>query len=88
MRLLKALIVSILLSGVTFVVTAVALGIFNIYLSGHGIDWPNQNFDNGMSPLSYLLGVIVMTVFLITFILMMRITKADTSPKPEEPDQE
>lgn len=88
MRLLKALIVSTLISGATMLITAIALGIFNIYLSGHGIDWPNQDFGNGMSPLSYLLGFIVITVFLITFILMLRITKQDTPTSPGAPDQE
>ena len=83
MKLLKALIISTLLSGATFIITAIALGILNIYLAGHGIDWPNQEITPGMSPLSYLLATIVIATFLISFIATMVITKKETPHTPK-----
>lgn len=84
MKILKALIISTLVSIAAFVVSGVTLAIFNIYLSGHGIDWPNQDLGNGMSPLSYLLGVLVMSVFLIVFILVVSLSKKQASANPEQ----
>mgnify|MGYP001226931658 CR=1 FL=1 len=66
MRILKAFVLSIFVSGGSFVAGAVVLAIVNIYLSGHGIDWPNQDYETGMtgmSPLSTVLAIFVITVF-------------------------
>jgi hypothetical protein len=60
---------------------AVFLGIFNIYLAGHGIDWPNQEFESGpvgMSPLSVTLGVIVFTTFFVSFALSFHLQREDS----------
>ena len=56
--------------GIVFFLSAIGLGIFNIYLAGHGIDWPQENFKSGittMSPLSIVLMLFTIISFIVTF---------------------
>jgi hypothetical protein len=66
MIVLKAFVIAIVASAAAMFGGAVVLGILNIYLAGHGIDWLNRNFEGGMtgmSPLSVALAVFVFSVF-------------------------
>ena len=85
MRILKSLIISTFLSGVTLWLTALGFALFAIYFPGRLIDWLNQNDDNGMSPFSYLLAIITIAVFITMFIHLMNLGKStkDTPPTPE-----
>ena len=70
MKLLRPISIAFMASIVAFFGGAVVLGILNIYLAGHGIDWQSQDFENGMtgmSPLSVILAVGVLFVFLGVF---------------------
>jgi hypothetical protein len=70
-RFLKSFLVAVLASGCAFFALAIALAILNIYLSGHGVDWPNQEIDalpTGMSALSVVLMFGVFSVFLGVFV--------------------
>ena len=75
MNILKAFIIATISSAGAMVFGAVVLGIANIYLAGHGIDWPNQNFESGltdMSPLGVLLFAGTIGVFLGVFVVLLR----------------
>jgi hypothetical protein len=78
MAFLKAFMISTLLAGGSMLVGAVSLSILNIYMAGHGMDWFNQEFENGpegMSPLSLVLMLIVLTVFVTSFTITFRLAR-------------
>jgi len=75
-----ALLASLLASGAMFFVSAIVLAIANIYLAGHGIDWPNQEITPGMSPLSYAMMAAVFATFGAVFAGTLWITSSARSP--------
>jgi len=85
MAFLKALAISALVSGASFLAGAVGLSILNIYMAGHGMDWFNQNFEDGpegVSPMSVVLALIVLTVFITTFTVSFRVTRIQKKKSP------
>ncbi len=70
LRLVRSIILGLLAAAGTGVLSAVVLAIVNIYLSGHGMEWQEKNYNYGfisMSPLDIIFISSVMMVFIMVF---------------------
>ena len=83
MRYVVATLLASAASVVMFVVSGVVLGIANIYLAGHGIDWPNQEIVPGMSPLSFVMLGLVFLTFVLVFGGTVFVANAGTTPSDD-----
>ena len=62
---------------------AVILGIFNLYLAGHGIHWPSEEFVNWhsvrLSPLDAILLAGCFVTFMVTYGLVLHAMKSKSA---------
>ena len=80
MKYIYAFVAGIVSAVIAAFASAVALGIINIYLTGHGIKWPSEQFNwsfISMSLLDLIMVTISVVVLVVVFILVARIQKTN-----------